>query len=102
MQGPIQQSELSSGMQVVALPVPTAQVVSVVVGVDIGSADEAVGQHGAAHFVEHMLFKGTQKRGLGQVDEEIEAMGGAINAYTTHDETVYYATVRSESWMQAP
>ena len=101
MLGPIEQTQLPNGMRIVALPVPTAQVVSVVVGVDIGAADEAVNQYGAAHFVEHMLFKGTASRGLGEIDEEIEAMGGAINAYTSHDETVYYATVRAERWVEA-
>ena len=101
MQGVFEQTRLDNGLQVVAVPVPGAELVSVVVSVDIGAADESPSQPGAAHFVEHMLFKGTDARGLGQVDEEIEAMGGAINAYTTHDETVYYATVREKGWRQA-
>ena len=101
MPGDFEQTKLRNGLHVIAVPVPTAKVVSVVVGVDVGAADESPMQRGAAHFVEHMLFKGTEKRGLGQVDEEIESMGGAINAYTTHDETVYYATVREGRWRQA-
>jgi zinc protease len=88
------------GLCVLVQEVPEAQVVSVVLGVKAGSADESPTQFGAAHFVEHMLFKGTQRRGLGEIDEEIEGIGGSINAYTSHDETVYYCTVRAERWQQ--
>ena len=88
------------GFCVLVQEVPEAQVVSIVLGVKAGSADEASNQFGAAHFVEHMLFKGTQRRGLGEIDEEIEGIGGSINAYTSHDETVYYCTIRAERWQQ--
>jgi len=98
MQKAIIKRELDCGLRVIVQPLPESRVVSVVLGVDVGSADEGARQFGAAHFVEHMLFKGTSRRGLGQIDEEVESIGGAINAYTSHDETVYYATVRPERW----
>jgi zinc protease len=88
------------GFCILVQEVPDAQVVSVVIGVKAGSADEGPNQWGAAHFVEHMLFKGTDRRGLGEIDEEIEGLGGSINAYTSHDETVYYCTLRGSHWRQ--
>lgn len=88
------------GFCILVQEVPDAQVVSVVIGVRAGSADEGPKQWGAAHFVEHMLFKGTERRGLGEIDEEIEGLGGSINAYTSHDETVYYCTLRGVDWQQ--
>jgi zinc protease len=61
----------------------------------VGSADERPGEEGLAHFHEHMLFKGTEKRGVGDVAGEVEGAGGRINAYTSFDVTVYYATLPS-------
>ena len=61
-----------------------------------GSADERPGEAGLAHFHEHMLFKGTQRRGVGQIASEIEGAGGRINAYTSFDVTVYHATLPSD------
>lgn len=59
----------------------------------VGSADEGPGEQGLAHFHEHMLFKGTERRGVGEVAGEIEGAGGRVNAYTSFDTTVYYATL---------
>jgi len=59
----------------------------------VGSADERPGEEGLAHFHEHMLFKGTERRGVGDVAGEIEGAGGRVNAYTSFDVTVYYATL---------
>ncbi|RIL06317.1 MAG: insulinase family protein [Proteobacteria bacterium] len=59
----------------------------------VGSADERPGEEGLAHFHEHMLFKGTERRGVGAVAGEIEGVGGRVNAYTSYDTTVYHATV---------
>ena len=61
----------------------------------VGSADERPGEEGLAHFHEHMLFKGTERRGVGAVAGEIEGVGGRVNAYTSYDVTVYHATVPS-------
>jgi zinc protease len=62
----------------------------------VGSADERPDEAGLAHFHEHMLFKGTERRGVGVVAAEIEGVGGRVNAYTSYDVTVYHATVPSD------
>lgn len=61
--------------------------------VDSGSRDELEGEHGIAHFTEHMLFKGTQKRLSRQINDRLERLGGELNAYTTKEETTVTATV---------
>jgi zinc protease len=63
----------------------------------VGSADEHNNEAGLAHFHEHMLFKGTERRGVGDVAGEIEGAGGRINAYTSYDVTVYYTTLPSDA-----
>jgi len=63
------------------------------VWVRVGSADELPSEAGLAHVHEHMLFKGTELRGVGQVAREIEAAGGEINAYTSFDQTVYHCVM---------
>ena len=75
-------------------------VCSIYLWVDAGSADEGPGQSGAAHFVEHMLFKGTAQRPLEGLAGFVEGLGGDINAYTTYERTVLHATVPSEFWEQ--
>jgi zinc protease len=62
----------------------------------VGSADEAPGEEGLAHFHEHMLFKGTERRSVGEVAGAIEGVGGRVNAYTSYDLTVYHATVPAD------
>ena len=64
--------------------------------VKIGSSDEPVELAGIAHVFEHMLFKGTKKRGVGQIAREVEGCGGEINAWTSHDETVYHLVLASQ------
>lgn len=63
------------------------------VWIDAGSRYETAQNNGAAHFLEHMAFKGTQKRTQKQLEVEIENMGGHLNAYTSREQTVYYAKV---------
>ena len=63
----------------------------------VGSADERPGEEGLAHFHEHMLFKGTERRAVGEVAAEIEGAGGRMNAYTSFDVTVYHATLPSDA-----
>lgn len=59
--------------------------------VDVGTRDEQMHEHGIAHYVEHMLFKGTNKRSARQIINRIESIGGELNAYTTKEETAIYA-----------
>ena len=63
------------------------------VWIDAGSRYETEKNNGAAHFLEHMAFKGTQKRTQRQLEVEIENMGGHLNAYTSREQTVYFAKV---------
>lgn len=69
--------------------------------VNTGSRDEYPGEAGMAHFVEHMLFKGTHRRRAHQIAARMENVGGELNAYTTKEETFYYATFLGEYFPRA-
>ncbi len=84
---------LPNGVQVVVKESHATQAAAVQCWVGVGSLDEAATEHGMAHFVEHMLFKGTKKYGVGEIAATVEAHGGDINAYTTFDHTVYHVTM---------
>lgn len=86
---------LSNGMHLVVLESHTAPVVSIQAWVRVGSADEPDDIAGVSHLLEHMLFKGTKKRRVGEIAREVESNGGYINAFTTYDATVYYVTIAS-------
>jgi zinc protease len=92
---------LSNGLRVIVEPVQGAPVVSLQVWVGVGSLDEQDGEHGLAHLHEHMLFKGTPSRGVGEIAASIERVGGELNAFTSHDHTCYYAVVPSHAWRTA-
>jgi predicted Zn-dependent peptidase len=72
---------------------PEVETVSLGIWVGAGSRSEASGEHGVAHFLEHMAFKGTARRSAKDIAEEIEAVGGDLNAATGVDSTAYYARV---------
>ena len=74
---------------------PGLQSASVGIWVTAGGRHERAEQNGIAHFLEHMAFKGTQKRSALRIAEEIEDVGGYINAYTSKEMTAYYARVLS-------
>ena len=86
----------SNGLSIVCEHVSTAPVVALQAWVGVGSADETPREAGLAHLHEHMLFKGTRRRGVGQVAREIEASGGEVNAWTSFDQTVYHVTMASK------
>lgn len=87
--------ELDNGMKVILHPNSSAPVVACNVWVGVGSADETPLEAGLAHVHEHMLFKGTERRGVGQLAQEVEAAGGHINAFTSFDQTCYYVVMSS-------
>ena len=64
--------------------------------INTGSRDEKLDEHGLAHFIEHSIFKGTNKRNASQIINRLETVGGDINAYTTKEETCIYATFLTE------
>jgi zinc protease len=86
---------LPNGLQLLLRESHLAAVAELQIWACVGSADERPGEEGLAHFHEHMLFKGTEARGVGAVAGEIEGVGGRVNAYTSYDTTVYHATVPS-------
>jgi len=84
---------LDSGLRVASETVMGSETATVGVWIDAGSRYETASNNGAAHFLEHMAFKGTQKRTQQQLEVEIENMGGHLNAYTSREQTVYFAKV---------
>ena len=89
--------KLDNGLTLLLRETHLAPVANLQIWAQVGSADERPGEEGLAHFHEHMLFKGTESRGVGEVAGEIEGAGGRVNAYTSFDMTVYYATVPSRA-----
>ncbi|MBW1885156.1 MAG: insulinase family protein, partial [Deltaproteobacteria bacterium] len=89
---------LDNGLTILLRESHRAPVVELQIWANVGSADERPGEEGLAHFHEHMLFKGTERRSVGDVAGDIEGLGGQINAYTSFDSTVYYATLPANAW----
>lgn len=87
---------LANGLTVLLHETHRAPVATLQVWAQVGSADENPDEAGLAHFHEHMLFKGTARRGVGEIAGTIEGLGGQMNAYTSLDETVYHATLPSD------
>jgi len=86
---------LDNGLKVVLEENHAAPVVALQVWIKIGSADERDEEAGMCHFIEHMIFKGTEKRKVREMAREIESLGGSMNAYTSYDQTVYHVTLAS-------
>jgi zinc protease len=98
---PVERHVLDNGLTLVHRPDFLSAVVSVQVWVKTGSIHEAdlIGS-GLSHYLEHLLFKGTERRDGKSISREVHAMGGGINAYTTFDRTVYYIDAPSEAFTQ--
>jgi len=87
---------LESGMRVLTDPMDSVETVSLGVWVDVGTRHEPAPINGVAHLLEHMAFKGTERRSALDIAAEIEAVGGHLNAYTSREHTAYYAKVLKE------
>jgi len=87
---------LSNGLRVVAAPMAQVGTTSVGIWVDVGGRHESADENGVAHMLEHMAFKGTRRRTARAIAEEIEGVGGYINAYTSREQTAYYARALKE------
>ncbi len=85
--------ELANGLRIAVEPMPGLRSATVGLFLNAGGRHERVEQNGIAHFLEHMAFKGTPTRSARQIAEEIEDVGGYINAYTGKEVTAYYARV---------
>src|SRR4030043_1687943 len=89
------QFTMDNGLRVILEENKNAPVVALQIWVNVGSGDERDEEAGMCHFIEHMIFKGTEKRKVREMAREIESMGGSINAYTSYDQTVFHVTLAS-------
>jgi len=89
------QFTMENGLKVILEENYDAPVVALQIWVKIGSGDERDEEAGICHFIEHMLFKGTEKRKVRQMAREMESLGGTIDAYTSYDQTVYHVILAS-------
>ena len=80
-----------AGIPVITERLPQTRSAAVSISVGIGSRDEGLKQHGMAHFLEHILFKGTKNHTFNQVNETIEEAGGYLNAFTTQEMTSFFS-----------
>jgi zinc protease len=87
---------LKNGMQVVLIPNQRVPVVKHMVWYKVGSADEPMGKSGIAHFFEHLMFKGTEKRAPGEFSKIVAKNGGHENAFTSYDYTAYFQIVAKD------
>ncbi|MDD9369925.1 MAG: pitrilysin family protein, partial [Acidimicrobiales bacterium] len=86
----IRETRLANGIRLVTERMPEARSVSLGVWVGVGGRDEPEVLSGASHFLEHLLFKGTSTRSARQIAEDIDAVGGEMNAFTNREHTAYY------------
>ena len=91
-----QMTTLPNGVRVATAEMPHMASVSVGLWAAVGSRHEAARINGAAHFLEHLLFKGTRRRSARQISGEVEALGGYLEAFTAEDHTCYYAKAEAE------
>src|ERR671921_770351 len=87
---------LDNGLDVVVIPDRRVPVVTHMVWYRNGSADDPLGQSGIAHFLEHLMFKGTERHPAGEFSQVVSALGGQENAFTSYDYTAYFQRVAKE------
>ncbi|MDO5044278.1 MAG: pitrilysin family protein [Coriobacteriia bacterium] len=87
---------LSNGVTVLSEAMPGVKSAALGVWMRVGSRDEAANEAGLSHFLEHMMFKGTEKRSAFEISEAFEAMGAEFNAFTTKETTCYYARLAGQ------
>lgn len=87
---------LDNGFRVATVTMPSVQTASVGVWIDAGARHERPDVNGVAHMLEHMAFKGTERRSARVIAEEIENVGGQLNAYTSRENTAYYGRVLAD------
>ncbi len=92
---------LDNGLTVCLLENRQAPIVTSALFYKVGTRDEPAGQGGIAHFLEHMMFKGSAHYGPGEIDRKTQALGGSNNAFTSHDSTGYYFNFAADRWTEA-
>lgn len=88
---------LDNGIRVISEELKNTRSVSIGIWVENGSRHESHQQNGISHFIEHLLFKGTKRRTAAQIAEEMDSVGGVLNAFTAKEYTCYYAKVLDEN-----
>ena len=88
-----QQTTTASGIRVITETMPAVRSAAIGMWIGVGSRDEAPDEHGCSHFLEHLLFKGTEHRSARRIAEELDAVGGEMNAFTSRELTCFYARV---------
>lgn len=83
-------TRLSNGLRVVSEPMPSLRSVAVGLWIDAGTRDETATESGAAHFLEHLLFKGSERIGAREISERFDAIGAEANAFTTKEATCFW------------
>ncbi len=91
--GLVRRTVLPGGLRIVTESVPTVRSATFGVWVGVGSRDESPRQAGCSHYLEHVLFKGTERRSALEISAAVDAIGGELNAFTTKEYTCYYARV---------
>ena len=89
----VRRTVLESGLRIVTESVPSVLSAAIGVWVGVGSRDETAKQAGSAHYLEHLLFKGTKRRSALDISSAIDAVGGELNAFTSKEHTCFYARV---------
>ncbi len=84
---------LPCGVRVVTEELPGVRSIAIGVWINVGSRDERPEENGLSHFIEHMVFKGTHKRSAAKIAHELESVGGSLNAFTSREQTCYYARI---------
>ena len=97
---PLVRRTLDNGLEILVAQSPH-DACAVHLCVQAGAVDELAGEHGLAHLLEHMLFKGTARRAVGRSAADIERHGGDLNAWTSMDETTLHAVVAADGWRTA-
>ena len=92
----IRETRLANGIRLVTERMPEARSVSLGVWVGVGGRDEPADLAGASHFLEHLLFKGTSTRSARQIAEDVDAVGGEMNAFTNREHTAYYTRLPAD------
>jgi predicted Zn-dependent peptidase len=91
-----QSTVLPGGLRVVTARMPAAASVSVGIWIGTGGRHESARLNGAAHFIEHMLFKGTRRRTAARISQDVEGIGGYLNAFTDEEHTCFYSRARAD------
>jgi predicted Zn-dependent peptidase len=93
MEHPVYKTTLDNGIRIVSKKMSHIHSVSMGVWVNVGARDESSSESGLSHFIEHMIFKGTEKRTAFQIAKEFDSIGGLTNAFTSAENTCYHAKV---------